>query len=133
MERSRAEVVVAALRARNVMAHVAEVGVYRAGVRVVLPDGREALWDTDGAAGLDAQVLRDGVLVGFVEEIPGSEDFDEAQTIEAIAGADYDRESDPGAAGVQERKPIGERGGLQETVPRTTGRPGVLGRLLGRG
>ncbi len=138
MERSRAESVVAALRARQVMAHVAEAGVYRCGVRVVLPDGREALWDTDGAAALDAQVLRDGVLVGFVPAIPGSEDFDEAQVIEAIAGVDYDdpERNDPGSVGVPERKPMGERGGLQETVPRTVGRPGRagrLGRLLGRG
>jgi hypothetical protein len=117
MERSRAESVVAALRARQVMAHVADVGVYRAGVRVVLPDGREALWDADGAAALDAQVLRDGVLVGLVATIPGSEDFDEAQTVEAIATADYDAESDPGSVR-DDRPPMAERGGLQETVPR---------------
>jgi hypothetical protein len=60
-------------------------------VRVVLSDGREALWDVDGAAGLEAQVMRDGVLVGFVPEIEGSEDYDEAQVIDAIARTDYDK------------------------------------------
>ena len=132
MEPNRAERIVAALRERDVMAHVAQAGVYRAGIRVVIPDGREALWDADGAAALDAQVLRDGVLVGFVPTIPGSADFDDEQTIVAIATADYDAESDPGSIGVQERKPAAERGGLQETVPRRSGRPGVIGRLLGR-
>ncbi|HEX7355515.1 MAG TPA: hypothetical protein VF288_11865 [Mycobacteriales bacterium] len=132
MEPSRAERIVAALRERDVMAHVAGAGVYRAGIRVVIPDGREALWDTDGAAALEAQVLRDGVLVGFVPSIEGSEDFDDAQTVAAIAAADYDAESDPGSVGVPERPPAAERGGIRETVPRHTGRPGVLGRLLGR-
>ncbi len=61
------------------------------GVRVVLGDGREAVWDTDGTAGLEAQVMRDGVLVGFVPQIEGSEDFDEAQVIDAIARTDYDQ------------------------------------------
>lgn len=133
MEPKRAERIVAALRDRGVMAHVAQAGVYRAGIRVVIADGREALWDTDGAAALDAQVLRDGVLVGFVPTIVGSEDFDDEQTIVAIATADYDAESDPGSIGVQERKPASERGGIQETVPRATGRPGVIRRLIGRG
>lgn len=61
------------------------------GVRVVIFDGREAIWDTDGAAGLEANVMRDGTLVGFVPMIPGSEDYDEAQTIDAIARTDYDQ------------------------------------------
>jgi hypothetical protein len=65
--------------------------VAKFGVRVVLPDGREAVWDTDGTAGLEAQVMRDGVLVGYVPMIPGSEDFDEAQDIDAIARTDYDQ------------------------------------------
>lgn len=133
MEQERAERIVAALRERDVMAHVAQSGVYRAGIRVVIADGREALWDTDGAAALEAQVLRDGVLVGFVPSIVGSEDFDDTQTVAAIAAADYDAESDPGSIGVPDRPPPSERGGLQETVPRRKGRPGVLGRLLGRG
>jgi hypothetical protein len=89
MEQDRAERIVAALRDRGVMAHLAQAGVFQTGIRVVIADGREAVWDTDGAAGLEAQVLRDGVLVGFVPEIPGSEGFEDAAVIDAIAGADY--------------------------------------------
>ena len=37
------------------------------------------------------QHLRDGVLVGFVPKIPGSEDFTLAQNVAAIAAADYGR------------------------------------------
>jgi len=90
MDEGKAQRVVDALRARGVPAHVARTGVGQIGVRVVIPDGREAIWDTDGAAGLEAQVLRNGVLVGFVPHIEGSEDFDEAQTVDAIARTDYD-------------------------------------------
>ena len=61
------------------------------GIRIALPDGRNAIWDTDGTAGLEAQVMRDGVLVGFVPQIEGSEDFEEAQVIDAIARTDYDQ------------------------------------------
>jgi hypothetical protein len=64
---------------------------FQFGVRVALRDGRNAIWDTDGTLGLEAQVMRDGILVGFVPQIEGSEDFDEAQTIEAIAHTDYDK------------------------------------------
>ena len=39
--------------------------------------------------GLEAQIMRDGVLVGFVPNIEGSESFDEAMTARAIATADY--------------------------------------------
>ena len=49
-----------------------------------LPDGRQAVWDSDGTAGLEAQVMRDGMLVGFVPSIDGSADFDVAQTVDAI-------------------------------------------------
>ena len=80
-----------ALRDRGVPAHVARTGVGQIGIRVVIFDGREAVWDTDGAAGLEANVLRNGVLVGFVPMIPGSEAFDEAQIIDAIARTDYDQ------------------------------------------
>lgn len=125
MDEQRATEVVAALRERNVMAHPAHAGVYRVGIRVVLADGREAVWDTDGAAALDAQVLRDGVLVGFVPALPGSEDFTTEQIVETIAGTDYDdpARNDPGATGVPARRPLGARGGLQETRPRTGGGP----------
>jgi hypothetical protein len=60
-------------------------------VRVILPDGRQAEWDTDGTAGLEAQVMQDGDLVGYVPEIEGSESFTEEQVIDAIARTDYDQ------------------------------------------
>src|SRR5438445_10412885 len=91
MDERRAGRVVAALRERGVPAHVARDGVGQFGIRVALPDGREAVWDTDGTAGLEAQVMRDGVLVGFVPMIAGSEDFGEAEVIDAIARTDYDQ------------------------------------------
>ena len=92
MDEERANRLVAALRARGVMAHLAEVGVYEFGIRVVLDADVEALWDTDGAAGLDAEVVSDGVLVGFVPHIAGSENFDEQQLVDTIAGTDYSAE-----------------------------------------
>ncbi|GAA0417450.1 hypothetical protein [Streptomyces luteireticuli] len=91
MDENRALHVVDALRERGIDAHLAREGVYRIGVRVVLHDGREAVWDTDGTAGLEAQVMRDGVLVGYVPSIEGSEDFGHDLTVDAIARADYDR------------------------------------------
>ncbi len=91
MEENRARRVADALRDRGIDAHLERAEVYRFGVRVSLPGGREVVWDTDGAAALEAQVLCDGDLVGFVPVIEGSEDFDEAQAIDAIAGTDYDR------------------------------------------
>ena len=68
MDENRARRVVDALRDRGVPAHMAQASAGRSetGVRVVLPGEREALWDTDGTAGLEAQVMRDGMLVGFV-------------------------------------------------------------------
>ncbi|MFJ3709793.1 MULTISPECIES: hypothetical protein [unclassified Streptomyces] len=92
MNSERATRLVSALRARGVMAHVAEVGVYQFGVRVVIDWNIEAVWDTDGAAGLDAQVLSDGMLVGFVPHIEGSEDFTEQQLVDAIATTGYSTE-----------------------------------------
>jgi hypothetical protein len=80
-----------ALRERGINAHIAREGVYQIGVRIVLPDGREAVWDTDDTPGLEAQVMRNGMLVGFVPVIEGSESFDEAQTVDAIARTDYDQ------------------------------------------
>lgn len=91
MEENRARRVVDALRERGVEAHVAKVGIYQFGVRVMVGDGREAEWDTDDTPGLEAQVMRDGMLVGFVPKIDGSEGFDEAQIVDAIARADYDQ------------------------------------------
>jgi hypothetical protein len=93
MEEVRARRVVETLRARNVFAHLKlpHAGITQYGVRVTLPDGREAIWDNDGTAGLEAQIMRNGILVGFVPSIPGSENFGDAEIIEAIAGADYNR------------------------------------------
>ena len=90
MDEFRARRVVDALRDGGVNAHLYR-GNGQYGVRVTLPGGREAEWDTDGTAGLEAQVMQDGMLVGFVPEIEGSEDFDEAQVVDAIARTDYDR------------------------------------------
>ena len=46
-----------------------------------------------GPAAVEEPVDRqqDGDLVGFVPKIVGSEDFDEAQVIDAIARTDYDK------------------------------------------
>jgi hypothetical protein len=33
--------------------------------------------------------MRDGVLVGFIPQIPGSESFNPGQVVDAIATADY--------------------------------------------
>ena len=90
MQQAEAELVVAALQERRVFAHLYRGSVARFGVRVVLPDGREALWDVDGAAGLEAQVMRYGMLVGFVPKIEGSESWTVEQQVEAIASAVYD-------------------------------------------
>ena len=88
MDEFRARRVVDSLRDRGVNAHLLRGGVGQFGVRVSLPGGREAEWDTDGTAGLEAQVMRDGMLVGYVPQIEGSEDFGEAQIIDAIGGVD---------------------------------------------
>ena len=93
MDEKRARRVVDALRELGVPAHMAQprAGVSQFGVRVVLSDDREAVWDTDGTAGLEAQVMRNGMLVGFVPVIEGSEDFTEEQVVDAIARTDYDK------------------------------------------
>ncbi len=89
MLREDVDPVVEALKARGWFAQVHHASTTRVGVRVVLPGGREAIWDVDGAAGLEAMVLRDGVLVGFVPKIEGSENFTRDQCVDAIAAADY--------------------------------------------
>ena len=91
MDEFRARRVVDQLRDRGVNAHLLRANIGQYGVRVSLPGGREAEWDTDGTAGLEAQVMRDGMLVGYVPQIDGSEDFDEGQIIDAIARTDYDQ------------------------------------------
>ena len=91
MDEFRARRVVDALRDRGINAHLLRGGVDQFGVRVSLPGGREAEWDTDGTAGLEAQVMLDGMLVGYVPQIDGSEEFDESQVVDAIARTDYDQ------------------------------------------
>jgi len=91
MDEFRARRVVDALRDRGVNAHLLRGGIDQYGVRVTLSGGRQAEWDTDGTAGLEAQVMRDGMLVGYVPRIEGSEDFDESSVVEAIARTDYDQ------------------------------------------
>lgn len=96
MEEPIAEQVVELLRARRIFASVnRRAGVYNVGVRVVIPDGREAIWDNDGAAGLEAMVLRDGMLVGFVPQLPDSDDLDAETIAGIIANADYDAPPPP--------------------------------------
>ena len=90
MDENRARRVVDALRDRGVDAHTESTGIDIYGVRVVLAGGREAVWGNEGTSSLEAEVLLDGDLVGFVPEIPGSTEFDEAQIVDAIARADYD-------------------------------------------
>jgi hypothetical protein len=90
MDEFRARRVVDSLRDHGVNAHLLR-GVSQYGVRVPLPGGRQAEWDTDGTAGLEAQVMRDGVLVGYVPRIEGSEDFDESGVVDAIVRTDYDQ------------------------------------------
>lgn len=92
MDSERAERMVSALRKREVMAHVVQAGVYEFGIRVVLDEGIEALWDVDGAAGLDAEIVSEGVLIGFVPHVPGSEGFAESQLVDTIASTVYSPE-----------------------------------------
>jgi hypothetical protein len=110
MDESIAADVVERLRARRIFAGInRRAGVYNVGVRVVIPDGREAIWDNDGAAGLEAMVLRDGVLVGFVPQIPDSDDLDAAAITEIIAATDYDAmpaASDPAPTGATTTVPV---------------------------
>jgi hypothetical protein len=91
MDENKARRVVDALRELGTDAHMAREGVYQFGVMVRLPDGREATWDSDGTASLEAQVMRNGVLVGFVPEIEGSDSFTEEQVVDAIRRTDYDQ------------------------------------------
>ncbi|HET7305159.1 MAG TPA: hypothetical protein VFJ12_11505 [Segeticoccus sp.] len=113
MEENRARRVVDALRAKGTNAELARVGVHQFGVNVKLSRGRQATWDSDGTAGLEAQVMRDGVLVGFVPVIDGSEHFTEAQVVDAIVRTDYDqpvasqRRSAPAP-----RQPLPPKGGV---------------------
>jgi len=90
MDENRARRVTDALRDRGINAHLRKQGVDAYAVQVPAGGGREAIWGAEGTTGLEAEVLLDGDLVGFVSEIPGSQAFDEAQIVDAIARADYD-------------------------------------------
>lgn len=90
MDENRALRVSDQLRDRGINAHLAHLGILAYGVRVLVGDGREAIWGAEGTATLAAEVFLDGDLVGFVPEIPGSDAFGEAQIADAIARADYD-------------------------------------------
>ena len=87
----KARRVVDALRARGTDAELARVAVFQFGVTIKLPDGREATWDSDGTATLEAQVMRNGMLVGYVPEIEGSGDYTEEQIVDTIMRTDYDK------------------------------------------
>jgi hypothetical protein len=91
MDEKRALRVVDRLREKGLDAHLERASTFVFGIRVVLSGGRNAIWDTDGTLGLEAQVMANGMLVGFVPQIEGSEDFDEDQTVEAILYTDYDK------------------------------------------
>ena len=90
METGAAEDVVAQLHRWNLPASVVPRGGGRAAVRVRLPLQREAVWDSDSADGLRAQVLRDGILVGYVPELPGTRGLGPAGAAWIIATAEYD-------------------------------------------
>jgi hypothetical protein len=90
MDEHKARRVADALRDRGINAHLLR-GDGQYGVSVTLTGGRVAEWDNDGTAGLEAQVMCDGMLVGYVPQIQGSEDFDESQVVDAIARTDYDQ------------------------------------------
>lgn len=112
MDEFRARRVVDALRDRGVNAHLLRAGVGQYGISVTLTGGRTAEWDTDGTAGLEAQVMRDGMLVGFVPQLEGSEDFDEAQTVDAIARTDYDQPIARQRATAPPAAPLPREGGV---------------------
>jgi hypothetical protein len=113
MDEFRARRVVDALRDRGVNAHLLRGGVGQYGISVTLTGGRVAEWDTDGTAGLEAQVMRDGMLVGFVPRIEGSAEFDEAQVVDAIARTDYEQpEARQRAVAPPPAKPLPREGGL---------------------
>ena len=91
MDENRARRITDALRDRGINAHLLSSGIDAYAVQVPAGGGREAVWGAEGTTGLEAEVLLDGDLVGFVPQIPGSDTFDEAQIVDAIARADYDQ------------------------------------------
>jgi hypothetical protein len=89
MDEDRARRVSDGLRDRGIDAHLARVSMDSYAVRVRIDGGREAVWGAEGTASLEATVLQNGNLVGFVPRISGSAGFDDAQVIDAIARTDY--------------------------------------------
>jgi len=89
MDEFRARRVVDSLRDRGVNAHLLRGGNGKFGIRLPLPGGREAQWDSDGTASLEALVMHDGMLVGYVPRVEGSQDFDESRIVDAIIRTDY--------------------------------------------
>ena len=75
MDENRARRVADALRDRGIDAHLARVGVYQSGVRVSLPDGREAMWDSDGSADPEAPTLKveGSALTGVKIAVPNAD------------------------------------------------------------
>jgi len=113
MEENKARRVVDALRDRGTNAELARVGVYQFGVSIMLADGREATWDSDGTAALEAQVMRNGVLVGYVPAIEGSDSYTEDQIIDTILRTDYDKPiATRLASAPPPAPPLPRRGGL---------------------
>ncbi len=113
MDENRARRVTDALRDRGIAAHLKKSGIDAYSVQVPAGRGREAIWGAEGTTGLEAEVLQDGDLVGFISQIPGSEAFDEAQIVEAIARADYDEpEGHERAAAPPGKPPLAHEGGV---------------------
>jgi hypothetical protein len=113
MDENRARRVADLLRDRGIDAHMENAGIDVYGVRVVIGDGREAIWGNEGTTSLAAEVMLDGDLVGFIPEIPGSESFDETQVVDAIARADYDEpEGHELAEAPPPAKPLTREGGV---------------------
>jgi hypothetical protein len=113
VDENRARRVADALRDRGINAHLKKSGVGAYSVQVLLDGGREAVWGAEGTSGLEAEVLLDGDLVGFIAQIPGSESFDEAQVVDAIARADYDEpEGHEQAEAPPPGKPLTRDGGV---------------------
>ncbi len=113
MEENKARRVVDALRERGTDADLARVGVYQFGINITLRDGRVATWDSDGTAELEAQVMRNGMLVGYVPVIEGSDSYTDEQIIDAIVRTDYDKPIASRRATAPPPEPrLPQRGGL---------------------
>jgi hypothetical protein len=113
VDENRARRVADALRDRGIDAHMKNTGIDAYNVQVALPGGRVAVWGAEGTSALEAEVLQDGDLVGFIPQIPGSESFTEDQVVDAIARANYDEpEGHENAVAPPPGKPLTKDGGL---------------------